>query len=79
MILQRYAVEYWIEKGADRNKLLLGLAPYGRTFTLTDPKERGLYAKNSGAGTAGPYTGEPGYMNYNEVSPKHGRLYYEGS
>jgi len=63
----RYAVEYWIEKGADRNKLLLGLAPYGRTFTLTDPKERGLYAKNSGAGTAGPYTGEAGYMNYNEI------------
>ena len=32
-----YSVNYWVGQGAKRSQLLLGLATYGRGFTLTNP------------------------------------------
>ena len=37
-----WVVDYWLSKGAEPNKILLGLALYGRSFTLSQPGQVGL-------------------------------------
>lgn len=62
-----YAVRHWINNGASRAKLFLGLAFYGRTFTLADPAVNGLHAPTIGPGNPGRYSNEGGLMMYNEI------------
>ncbi|KAH0534516.1 hypothetical protein KQX54_004701, partial [Cotesia glomerata] len=61
------AVNYWLSKGAPKEKLILGVPTYGRTFTLSNPRNNGLGAATSGPGNAGPYTKEAGYLGYQEI------------
>uniref|UniRef100_A0A224YJQ1 chitinase n=1 Tax=Rhipicephalus zambeziensis TaxID=60191 RepID=A0A224YJQ1_9ACAR len=61
------AIKMWLSKGADPNKLLLGMPLYGRTFTLANPSNNGFLAPTVGPGQAGPVTGESGYLGYNEI------------
>uniref|UniRef100_A0A182W7J3 GH18 domain-containing protein n=1 Tax=Anopheles minimus TaxID=112268 RepID=A0A182W7J3_9DIPT len=61
------SVNYWVRGGAPRSKLIVGLAAYGRTFTLTNSGSRGTRVGASGAGRAGPYTAQPGTLAYYEV------------
>ena len=63
----RAAVEYWVGQGAPRNKLVLGLGTYGRTYTLSHAVEHGLKAPASGAGEPGKYTKEKGFLAYYEI------------
>ena len=65
-MFQDFAVNYWLEKGAIKEKLLVGLAFYGRCFTLTS-EETGLGAPADGPGPVGPFTGEEGFYSYYEV------------
>ncbi|XP_069125184.1 acidic mammalian chitinase-like [Argopecten irradians] len=58
---------YWVTLGAPRDKLNIGLASYGRGFTLTSESEYGLGAPVSGASPAGPFTQEAGYLSYYEI------------
>jgi len=62
-----FSVNYWIDKGADRSQLLLGMATYGRCFTLQDPEDNGIYAPARAGCPAGPYTRQSGYLGYNEI------------
>jgi chitinase len=62
------AVKYWVNEGADKSKLILGMPFYGKTFTLSNIADNGVGAGISGSGLAGPYTQEPGSLGYNEVS-----------
>ena len=48
-------------------KILLGLATYGRSFKLEDPDSNGLGAPASGAGDAGEYTLEAGFLSSYEI------------
>lgn len=66
--VQEAAIQGWINAGADKSKLVLGVPFYGKTFTLSNPSENGLYVPASGAGQSGPYTQESGMLGYNEVS-----------
>ncbi|KAM3962177.1 chitinase-3-like protein 1 [Aphomia sociella] len=60
------ALNYWLKQGCPREKLVLGMPLYGRTFTLANPNVNSVRAPASGAGIAGPYTATNGYMGYNE-------------
>nr|AFC60661.1 chitinase [Pandalus japonicus] len=64
---QDFAVNYWIEKGGDKERMVLGIPLYGRTYKLNDPTVNGFYAPASNPGAAGPYTREPGFLGYNEI------------
>jgi len=65
--LQDSAIQYWIQQGAPKSKLNVGIGAYGRSFTLQDAANNGVGAPTSGAGNPGPYTQEGGYLGYNEV------------
>jgi chitinase len=66
--LQQSTVNYWVQRGADRSKLVLGVPMYGRSFQLSQPGNNNLGAAVSGAGTAGQYSQEAGIIMYSEAS-----------
>jgi len=68
--VQDWAVNYWRQSGAPTHKLIVGIGLYGRSFTLQNPAEHGFGAPALGAGRAGNYTNEPGFMAYYEVNLK---------
>jgi len=57
-----------VKQGAPKEKLMIGMPTYGRSFTLVDPAKFDIGAPASGGGTAGKYTSEAGFMAYYEVS-----------
>nr|XP_027225076.1 chitotriosidase-1-like [Penaeus vannamei] len=62
-----YGVRYWISKGVDKTKLVLGLSTYGTTWTLNSLGDTGYYAYATQAGKPGPYTATLGILGYNEI------------
>jgi len=63
-----YGIAYWIEKGADPQKLTLGLPLYGRGFQLLHPdNDTGVHAAAKDCGIAGPYTRQKGILGWNEI------------
>lgn len=60
------AARYWVSKGCPKNKLVIGIPTYGRSFTLAT-ENSAVGAPTSGAGSAGTYTKEPGFVSYYEV------------
>ncbi|CAL4143886.1 unnamed protein product, partial [Meganyctiphanes norvegica] len=61
------SVSTWLSLGAPAHKLVLGLATYGRTFTLADVTSTGLDAPTTGRGKAGRYTQQQGILGYYEI------------
>jgi hypothetical protein len=45
----------------------MGIATYGRSFSLGYPPQCAFGAPVNDAGQAGPYTQEEGFLGYNEV------------
>jgi len=62
-----FSADYWVKLGCPKEKLYIGLATYGRVFTLKDPKNHERGAPVTGPGNAGTYTREPGFLSYYEV------------
>lgn len=62
-----WAARYWADLGAPRDKIMLGMATYGRGFQLADPGNNGLGAPIAGPNTPGEFTREAGYLAYYEV------------
>lgn len=60
-------MQYWIQQGAPKNKLNLGIGTYGRSFTLQNANNNGVGAADNGPGNPGPYTQQSGSLGYNEV------------
>lgn len=67
-LTQNGTIWNWLEAGADRAKIILGLSAYGRSFLLANEKNKELLALADGPGPAGPYTGEKGMLTYLEVN-----------
>ncbi|KAG5872424.1 hypothetical protein JTB14_013669, partial [Gonioctena quinquepunctata] len=50
------SMKNWIDAGVPKQKIIVGVAFYGRAFTLADPEVHGLHAPITGAGTPGTVT-----------------------
>ena len=62
-----YAVNLWLDRGCPKEKLVMGMGTYGRTFTLVNKAKTGLNADASGPGAAGPSTSAKGFLSYYEI------------
>lgn len=67
IFFQNYTVHYWIDKGLDRKKLIMGLPLYGQSFTLSSTRDNGLGNQTYGGGTAGEFTRARGFLAYYEI------------
>uniref|UniRef100_A0A182X872 GH18 domain-containing protein n=1 Tax=Anopheles quadriannulatus TaxID=34691 RepID=A0A182X872_ANOQN len=67
------SVSDWIGRGGvPKSKLIVGLAAYGRTFTLSSSGNYKPRASATGAGRPGPYTQQQGTLAYYEVKDAFG-------
>ena len=64
-------MQHWLKLGFPKNKLLLGLASYGRTFTLANSANHNIGSLSWSPGTGGEYTREAGFLSYFEVISTH--------
>ncbi|XP_037913621.1 probable chitinase 10 [Hermetia illucens] len=62
-----FTINYWIEKGADRRKLVMGMPMYGQSFSLAENKNHNLNAPTYGGGEAGDGTRARGFLSYYEI------------
>eukprot|EP00976_Prorocentrum_cordatum_P081482 1184427-Prorocentrum_minimum.AAC.1 len=62
-----WAVDYWVAGGCPANKLVLGLASYGRGYEAADPNHLGFGDAAAGPLPAPAYTREAGMISYYEV------------
>ncbi|XP_005090543.1 chitotriosidase-1 [Aplysia californica] len=62
-----WSAREWVKRGCPREKLVIGIPTYGRSFTLADPNNNGIGAPISGAGKPGQFTGEAGILSYYEI------------
>ncbi|XP_051166063.1 chitinase-3-like protein 2 isoform X2 [Leptopilina boulardi] len=60
-------IKYWIDQGASQEKIILGTAFYGRSFTLVDSSKHNVGDSFTGPGNSGKYTRESGMLGYNEI------------
>jgi len=61
------SLKYWWSKGAPREKLLMSIPLFARTWTLANPENSEVTASATGPGRAGPYTKAEGLLSYNEL------------
>ncbi|XP_021340846.1 chitinase-3-like protein 1 isoform X2 [Mizuhopecten yessoensis] len=64
-----WASRYWAKMGVPKEKLNIGLAVYGRSFTLTDPSNVAVGAPAK-KGNGGKFTREQGFLSYYEICEK---------
>ncbi|KAF6204117.1 hypothetical protein GE061_002457 [Apolygus lucorum] len=61
------SVKHYILKGADPEKLVLGIPTYGRSYTLFNVDSTDLGSPSDGPGEQGDATREKGYLAYYEI------------
>ncbi|XP_037807480.1 probable chitinase 10 [Lucilia sericata] len=62
-----FSINYWLQKGADRSKLIMGMPMYGQSFSLAEAKNHDLNAPTYGGGEAGEATRARGFLSYYEI------------
>ncbi|XP_045772482.1 mucin-5AC isoform X2 [Maniola jurtina] len=62
-----YTIKFYLENGADRDKLVLGIPTYGRSYTLFNADAVEIGSPADGPGEQGDATREKGYLAYYEI------------
>jgi len=62
-----HAANLWVKLGSPREKLVIGMPTYGRSFTLASARNFRVNDAASGGGVEGVYTKESGVLAYYEV------------
>nr|AKP18003.1 chitinase 4 [Eriocheir sinensis] len=66
----KFTAEYYVSLGVPKDKMVVGIATYGRCWTLESLDNTGIYANAIGPGPAGPYIQIPGTLGFNEICEK---------
>ncbi|XP_065558234.1 probable chitinase 10 isoform X2 [Artemia franciscana] len=61
------ATKLWVRLGAPKEKLIIGMPTYGRSFTLSNSGNYFVNAPSSGGGKAGVFSREAGFLAYYEI------------
>lgn len=61
------AAKLWVKLGTPKEKLVIGMPTYGRTFTLASSSKIAPNSPASGGGKQGEYTKEAGFLAYYEI------------
>ncbi|KAG5669845.1 hypothetical protein PVAND_000136 [Polypedilum vanderplanki] len=60
-------VKFWLSQGCPKEKLILGISLYGRSFTLANQNNHGI-GQSAWNGRGGKFVpGEAGFLPYNEI------------
>uniref|UniRef100_A0A2H8TTC1 chitinase n=1 Tax=Melanaphis sacchari TaxID=742174 RepID=A0A2H8TTC1_9HEMI len=62
-----HTIKHYLASGADKEKLVLGIPTYGRSFTLFNRESKDIGAPSDGPGEKGEATREKGYLAYYEI------------
>lgn len=62
-----FAANLWVKMGAPKDKLVIGMPTYGRSFTLTNTERYKVNSPAKDGGKAGEYTKESGFLAYYEI------------
>lgn len=65
--MQDYSIKFYLNAGADRDKLVLGIPTYGRSYTLINEESTEIGAPAEAPGEQGDATREKGYLAYYEI------------
>lgn len=60
-------IQHYLKAGADREKLVLGIPTYGRSYTLFNPDANEIGSPADGPGDMGDATRENGYLAFYEI------------
>jgi len=63
-------IKFYLRNGASRDKLVLGIPTYGRSYTLANPDAHEISSPATGPGEQGAGTKEDGYLAYYEICEK---------
>jgi len=61
-------VDLWLSLGGKPEKMVLGIASYGRGFMLADPQYDGAFCPAKGPLPAGKFTNQSAFWGYNEIA-----------
>merc|ERR1719259_886743 len=64
-----YTMKHWLKRGATKDKLVVGMPLYGKSFTMVNPQNgTGLNVPTTGkGGNEGAYTKQKGFLSYYEI------------
>ena len=69
-----FAAKMWTRLGTPKEKLVIGMPTYGRSFTLADRSKYVVNSPTTGGGTAGEFTREAGFLGealLSDVNARH--------